>query len=65
MGESEKTTSVRHVMCLLAPSATSLDKRTQEKSPADIVCIEAAIQLECRPLAEIALEDVAVVADGG
>jgi len=36
----------------------------QEKSPADIVCIEAAVYLEYETLAEIALENVAVVADG-
>jgi hypothetical protein len=42
----------------------SFDKRAQEKSPADIVCIEAAVDLEYGAFAEIALEDVAVVADG-
>lgn len=36
----------------------SLYKRAQEKSPVDIVCIEAVIYLEYGSLAVIALEDV-------
>jgi len=42
----------------------SLEERTQEQSPANMVFIDAAVDLERGAIAEIALEDLPVVADG-